>query len=294
MYMFAAMVGLGVAASLLVSSPVTAAQGGSPDRDGADTAWRTAAGTPAPAPAELAPTPLVSGITPHRGPAGGGTTVTVVGTGLSGVTQVTFGGTPGTDLIVEPSGISLTVVTPPGDPGSVDVAAETDSGIRTIGDFTYRRSSTLPRIDSVNPGEGTVAGGTTTTVSGDNFIPEQTGVTICDQVVVPGLVTVGGTFNVLTFPTPACAAGTTTLSVTTPAGNSNEVTFRYVGDPLPDTESPAAHAPVNGAPPTGLPVTGPALGPVATSGVLAILLGAALRLATGQWTRAGRRRRVQR
>jgi hypothetical protein len=254
MCLFVTVVGLGVAASLVVASPVTAAQGDA----------------------------VVSGIAPHRGPAVGGTTVTIIGSGLSGVTQVTFGGTPGTDLVVEPSGTSLIVVTPPGGPGSVDVAAETAAGVLAIGDFIYRRSSTLPRIDSVNPGEGSVAGGTTTTVSGDNFIPEQTRVALCDQVVAPSLVTVGGAFNVLTFPTPACAAGTTTLSVTTPAGNSNEVTFRYVGDALPTTDPPVADPPARGASATGLPVTGPAPGQLTVSGVLAVLLGAALRLLAGR------------
>ncbi|WP_326550480.1 IPT/TIG domain-containing protein [Micromonospora sp. NBC_01813] len=228
------------------------------------------------------PTPAITGVDPGGGPAGGGTTVVVTGTGLADTTEVTFGGASGTDLVVDPSGTSLTVVTPPGDAGPVDVVAVTPGDDVTLVDgFTYRAGAT-PRIDSVNPGEGSTAGGTTMTVSGANFIPEQTRVTICGQLVGPSLVTVSGAFNVLTFPTPECDAGTTTISVTTAAGTSNEVTFRYVGDGPPGAEPPSPEPSDTEPPGTGLPVTGRASGQIAVGGVLAVLLGAALRLMAGR------------
>lgn len=44
----------------------------------------------------------------------------------------------------------------------------------------------------------------------------------------------------LTFVTPPCGAGNTTITVTTTAGSSNGLTFRYVGGGLPVTGAPAA------------------------------------------------------
>lgn len=144
-----------------------------------------------------------------------------------------------------------------------------------------------PRIDSVNPGEGSAVGGTTATVSGANFVPGQTRVTICGRTIGPESVTVGGAFNVLALPTPACDAGTTTITVSTPAGASNAMVFRYVSEG-PLGEGPLGDDPAGADPPPAgdgagdeLPVTGRAPGPLVAAGLLAVLVGAALRLAAG-------------
>ncbi|MFV2109629.1 IPT/TIG domain-containing protein [Micromonospora sp. LOL_015] len=156
-----------------------------------------------------------------------------------------------------------------------DPAPPRPTGVEALIGSAYRSDAT-PWIDSVNPGEGTAAGGTTATVSGTSFIPGQTQVTVCGRTLGPAVVTVGGAFNVLTFPTPVCEDGATTISVSTPAGTSNEMAFRYVGEgPL------VAGGPAYGASDHGLPVTGRALGPLVVSGLLAILVGAALRFAAG-------------
>ncbi|MDG4773847.1 IPT/TIG domain-containing protein [Solwaraspora sp. WMMD792] len=156
-----------------------------------------------------------------------------------------------------------------------DPATPGPTGVDTLTDSTYRSAAT-PWIDSVNPGEGTAAGGTTATVSGTGFVPGQTRVTVCGQTLGPAVVTVSGAFNVLTFPTPACEAGETTISVSTPAGTSNEIAFRYIGEGPPVTDEPG-----DGTSDDGLPVTGRTLGPLVVSGLLAILVGAALRFAAG-------------
>jgi hypothetical protein len=58
------------------------------------------------------PTATFVSCTPNNPlPAAGGTTVTILGTGFSGVTSVTFGGVAGTGLVVV-SDSKLTVVTP--------------------------------------------------------------------------------------------------------------------------------------------------------------------------------------
>ncbi|ROO52276.1 hypothetical protein EDC02_7193 [Micromonospora sp. Llam0] len=209
-----------------------------------------------------------------------GTETRELGTRVTAVTAVTAtfeitgdtaGGTvtvsAGTVTVAEAACARPALSTDPASPGPTDIDTLTDS--------TYRSDAT-PWIDSVNPGEGTTVGGTTATVSGTGFVPGQTRVTVCGRTLGPAVVTVGGAFNVLTFPTPACEAGATTISVSTPAGTSNEIAFRYVGEGPPVTDEPG-----DGTSEDGLPVTGRTLGPLVVSGLLAILVGAALRFAAG-------------
>ncbi|MBQ1017475.1 IPT/TIG domain-containing protein [Micromonospora sp. D93] len=176
----------------------------------------------------------VTGLTPTSGPTSGGTTVTITGTGLTGATGVNFGNTPGTNLVVDPSGTSLTVVTPPGLPGPVDVTVQLpgDDVVEPNG-FAYRIAA--PVIDELTPGQGPTGGGTTVTVGGSGFVPGRTVVTICGQTIAASLVTVAPDGRSLTFRTPACAARNTTVVVSTDGGASNELTFRYVPRILPVT-----------------------------------------------------------
>lgn len=90
---------------------------------------------------------------PNTGPTTGGTTVTITGTGLTGAPGVNFGNTPGTNLVVNPNGTSLTVTHPPGLPGPVDVTVQLPGGdVTEPGGFTYEIAP--PRIDTVTPGQG--------------------------------------------------------------------------------------------------------------------------------------------
>ncbi|MFP3990999.1 IPT/TIG domain-containing protein [Streptomyces sp. E11-3] len=78
----------------------------------------------------------ITSINPATGPAAGGTTVTINGARLDGISAVTFGGAAGTELRLR-SASELTVRTPPGE-GAVAVELADDSGTvsRTDG-FTY-------------------------------------------------------------------------------------------------------------------------------------------------------------
>lgn len=83
------------------------------------------------------PAPTITSLNPATGPAAGGTTVTITGTGLTSVTSVTFDGTAGTALNVT-SATSLTITTPPGTAGAVDVVVTGSAGTDTETDgFTY-------------------------------------------------------------------------------------------------------------------------------------------------------------
>ncbi|RQX19535.1 hypothetical protein DDE19_03815 [Micromonospora ureilytica] len=209
----------------------------------------------------------VTGLTPTSGPTSGGTTVTITGTGLTGATGVNFGNTPGTNLVVDPSGTSLTVVTPPGLPGPVDVTVQLpgDDVVEPDG-FAYRVAP--PVIDELTPGQGPTGGGTTVTVGGSGFVPGRTVVTICGQTIAASLVTVASDGRSLTFRTPACAAGNTTVVVSADGGASNELTFRYV--------------------PRILPVTGDTVAAPLGVGAMLALLGIVLVLLGQRRRRAGR------
>jgi putative cell wall-binding protein len=90
------------------------------------------------------PAPTVSSVSPPSGPAGGGTSVTVTGTGFTGATGVTFGATPGTGLVVN-GPTSITVVSPAGS-GTVDVRVTTATGTSPAapgGRFTYEPVSSV-------------------------------------------------------------------------------------------------------------------------------------------------------
>ncbi|WP_412758272.1 IPT/TIG domain-containing protein, partial [Legionella bozemanae] len=75
-------------------------------------------------------TPVITGITPIQGPVAGNQTVTINGSNLTGTTGVTFGGTAGTSVTVV-NDSQVTVVTPAGTAGAVDVVLTTPGGAVT-------------------------------------------------------------------------------------------------------------------------------------------------------------------
>lgn len=86
---------------------------------------------------KLFPLASVSGVSPASGDAAGGTVVTITGESLDGATAVNFGGNPGTSFTVV-SDSELTVTTPAGVAGAVDVEVVDDGGNVTVsGGFTY-------------------------------------------------------------------------------------------------------------------------------------------------------------
>lgn len=76
--------------------------------------------------------PLATNISPNLGPSSGGTTVTITGTNLSDITDVTFGGASASDIRVVNHVTSITCVTPPHSPGLVDVTLTNPGGTQTI------------------------------------------------------------------------------------------------------------------------------------------------------------------
>ncbi len=81
--------------------------------------------------------PVVSGISPASGGSGGGTPVSIFGTGFTAATLITIGGQSVTSLVYVSSNL-VTAVTPSGTVGAQDVVAINSGGAGTqAGAFTY-------------------------------------------------------------------------------------------------------------------------------------------------------------
>ncbi len=178
----------------------------------------TPSGTSATLPADVftyAAVPVVSGISPAAGPVGGGTTVTITGTGFSGATAVEFGTSPATSVTVS-SGSSITAVSPAGT-GTVNVTVVTPAGTSatsTADQFSY---ATAPVVTSVSPSSGPAVGNTLVTINGSGF----TGVTAVDFGATPATTfTAIGAAEIMVESPP----GTGTVDVTVVTGGGKSAT----------------------------------------------------------------------
>ncbi|MDH2406385.1 IPT/TIG domain-containing protein, partial [Bradyrhizobium sp. SSUT18] len=215
--------------------------------------------------------PTVTSVAPTTGPTAGSTTVTIGGTGfVIGATTVNFGGTPGTGVNVT-SATSLTVTSPPGAAGTVDVTVTTAGGTSATSasdKFTYLAA---PTVTSVAPTTGPTAGSTTVTIGGTGFV---IGATTVNFGGTPGTGVSVTSATSITVTSPPGAAGTVNVTVTTSGGTSATSAadqFTYFGTPTVTSISPTG-GPVAGG--TSVTITGTNF-----SGATAVKFGAAL--ATG-------------
>jgi len=163
-----------------------------------------------------APGPAVTVVSPSGGPLGGGTSVTVTGTNFTGATAVDFGSTPGTGIVVNGGGTSLTVTAPAGVAGTVDVTVTTPSGTSATNPadgFTY---FVVPTVTRVSPATGPGTGGTTVTVTGTNLV----GASAVDFGFNPASHVVVASPTSLTATAPSGSPGFVDVTVTTPGGTS--------------------------------------------------------------------------
>lgn len=113
------------------------------------------------------PVPRVTGLSLTIGPASGGSSVTITGTGFTGATAVSFGGAPAPFSVTSSTSISAT--TPATSAGTVGVTV-TNGGQTNIPDandqFTFVAA---PTVTGVNPNSGPIAGGTTVVITGTGF-----------------------------------------------------------------------------------------------------------------------------
>ncbi|GJM20861.1 MAG: hypothetical protein DHS20C15_07760 [Planctomycetota bacterium] len=140
----------------------------------------------------------INNVTPNSGAAGGFTSVTISGTGLDGVSSVTFDGVEALSYLTSGT-TQITAVSPGGTQGNtVDVAVTDGFGTDVQNNaFTFTANPT-PNLSSVSPDEGSIGGGIVVTLSGPTLVGvtdvtfggvSGTGLTIVDgntvQVTVP-------------------------------------------------------------------------------------------------------------
>ena len=197
--------------------------------------------------------PAISSATPASGPAGGGNSVTITGTGFSASgNAVTFGGAAA--AVTAQSATSITVTAPSHAPGAVAVvvttaAADGQQTATLANGYTYVAA---PAVTSLAPIAGPTSGGNVVVLTGINF-------TGANAVLFGGVAATAFTVNSatqITATAPGAAAGAVNVTVTTAGGTSatgagNQYTF--VSAPAVSSISPAA-GPATGG--TSVVITG--------------------------------------
>ncbi|WP_431955024.1 IPT/TIG domain-containing protein, partial [Actinacidiphila sp. bgisy167] len=150
-----------------------------------------------------------------------------------GATAVLFGGTPATSFIVD-SPTQITAVAPAG-AGTVPVTVTTPGGTSNAVTFFYVGA---PVLTSIVPSQGATTGGTTVVLTGTNL----SGATAVNFGATPATSFIVDSPTQITAVAPA-GAGTVPVTVTTPGGTSNPVSYTYVAAPvltsLAPTEGPS-------------------------------------------------------
>ena len=109
----------------------------------------------------------ITSLSQTSGRASGGETVKIFGNELTGACVVTFGGVP-SQTSDAPAPGSLNAVTPPHDPGVVDIAVRCGSNVYSIANgFTFTAAPLA--VKQLSPASGTARGGTIVTISGTNL-----------------------------------------------------------------------------------------------------------------------------
>jgi len=159
--------------------------------------------------------PVIDSIDPTQGLAVGGTEVTILGTGFNDLEQVLFG-TIEANTFELVSSTEISAVTPPHDPGVVDLTVTTACASDTLEDaFTYLPG---PVIDSINPTEGPYTGGTEVRLYGENFDTEGEVEVLFGEAAATRVEVVT---EQLDPPDPLFAGPGTMIICTSPAGDAD-------------------------------------------------------------------------
>ncbi len=217
----------------------------------------TAGGTSALSPADeydyvVPPPPTVTGVSPSSGSSVGGTTVKVTGTHLEGASVVDFDGSAA--AIKSDTAGEITVKTPPHAVGKVGVTVTTTGGTSALSaadEYEYVVPP-APTVTKVQPSEGSTEGGTTVTIKGTSL----EGASAVDFGEAPGSSVTVLSATELTVTSPAHAAETVHVTVTTPGGTS----LTSSADQFAFSQPAPNQTPNNGGPGTSLtssPLTSP-------------------------------------
>ncbi len=108
----------------------------------------------------------LTGVSPPKGSTEGGTEILISGTNLTPGSTITIGG----EGLIDPIRLStcqFAGITPVGEAGPVDIEVSSPQGMFTLPDaFVYVGP---PGINSIDPAQGPLEGGTDVTIRGENF-----------------------------------------------------------------------------------------------------------------------------
>ena len=161
--------------------------------------------------------PAVTSLSITSGTTAGGVTDTIFGSGFTGMTGVSFGSVPATDVLFL-SDNTVVATAPSQAAGVVDVTVTTTAGTSSTSsadEFTYT-SATAPSVTGVTPGSGTAIGGGTVVITGSNL----TGATTVSFGAVATTNFQVLNANTIEATAPRGVAATVNVTVTTPSGTS--------------------------------------------------------------------------
>lgn len=174
--------------------------------------------------------PVLTSLSPSQGSAGGGTAVTLNGSGFTSVTSVTFGSAAASFTVESDTQI---IATSPAGSGSVAVTVTSASGTSNAVTYTYLEA---PVITSLSPSQGPTSGGNTVTING-------TGVGFVGASAVHfgshSAAILSNHANEMTVTAPAGPAAPVDVTVTAPGGTSAPVPYYYIAPPTVDALDPA-------------------------------------------------------
>jgi hypothetical protein len=182
--------------------------------------------------------PSITSLSPDTGTSAGGTTVTITGTRFNGASSVLFGNIPAHFFIA--SDVQIIATSPAQAASTVHVTITTPTGTseQTEADEFVYTSASAPTVTDLDVDTGPTSGNTPVLITGTNFIDATS--------VMFG--TVAASFTVVNSTTiaafsPAQAAGTIDITVTTNAGTSatssaDEFEYTAASDPVVTSISP--------------------------------------------------------
>ena len=163
----------------------------------------------------VVPAPTITSIAPDHGDNTGGTAVIIAGTDLTDMTTVTVDGASVPFTVLSDG--ALTIVTPAHADGPVGLVVTTTHGTSGPATFTFEApcipAPTGPTIAGIIPGEALP--GATIQIVGTNL--DDATATMCGETVA--IVSNDGTILTVVVP-PGCPDGPTTITVTTPDGET--------------------------------------------------------------------------
>jgi len=171
--------------------------------------------------------PTIGGLTPNRGPEGGGTAVMVAGSDFTEGSLVFFDDQPAPNAVVLGPAFISTVAPPhPAGVTTVTVTGADGRSSSLPGGFTYVAS---PVVLGVQPGFGPVEGGTELQIGGRNFTGGAT--VLIGGVAAPDVTVLGA--NLITARTPPAIPGRVDVTVRNPDAqeHTQPEAFEYLNQP---------------------------------------------------------------